>query len=182
LRLDENIVGRSIRFRIGEPADAEFVLSLRLDPELSRYLKPVDPSVEKQREWIKAKQSEQDDYHMIIESHEGERYGVIALYDVKGDTFDWGRWVISREAPKHVAFESMLLIYQFGFLTLGLGKTMFEVRKRNNAVIAYHQHFGAKIRGEDDTYVWFQYTKRQFLEQHGARLQSPRQPDRKRTV
>ena len=172
--LTDSIVGKSIRFRTGEPSDAEFVLSLRLDPELSRFLKPIDPSVENQRDWIEAKKTQPDDYHMIIESHEGERYGVIALYNVRSDTFDWGRWVISKEAPRHVAFESTLFLYQFGFVTLGLDKAIFEVRKGNDKVIAYHKSYGATIVREDKTYVWFMYTRGQFLREFQKRLEPSR--------
>lgn len=160
--LKKDIVGKHIGLRTAQPEDAEFVLSLRLNPELSRYLKPVDPSVEKQRKWIESKKKAPDDYHMIIESHQGKRYGVVAIYDIKEERFEWGRWIISRSAPHYVALESMILVYHFTFSVLGLEYTKFEVRKGNDRVIDYHKAYGANITGQDDTYLYFSYTKEQF--------------------
>ncbi len=46
-----NKYGIDVRFV--EESDAEFILSLRTDPKLSRYLHATDNDVEKQRQWIR---------------------------------------------------------------------------------------------------------------------------------
>ena len=45
--------GKSIVLRNVQVEDAEFILSLRLDPQKGGYLSPVEAHVEKQREWIR---------------------------------------------------------------------------------------------------------------------------------
>ena len=47
------IYGNNIDLRPVEIDDAEFILSLRIDPKLNQYLSPVENDLEKQREWIK---------------------------------------------------------------------------------------------------------------------------------
>jgi len=166
--LENNLYGQNILLRTAEPEDAEFILSLRLNPDLSKYLKPIDPSVEKQRKWIEKKKIEPNDYHMIIENKSSEKLGVVAIYEklnikwANGD-FNWGRWIISREAPFMVAFESMVLVYNFAFFSLNLRRALFEVRKNNKRVHAYHFSYGANIVSIEDTYHWFEFTVESFL-------------------
>ena len=166
--LENNLNGKNILLRTAEPEDAEFILSLRCDPELGKYLKQTDPSVEKQRKWIAKKKIESNDYHLIIENKSNESLGVIAIYEksnIKWDTgdFDWGRWLISRKAPITTAFESTVILYNFAFFYLNLHRALFEVRKNNKKLIAYHHSYGANIVSTDDVYVWFEFTVNPFL-------------------
>ena len=79
----EKLVGKNIYLRTAQPDDAEFVLSLRLNDNLNKFIKKVDSSVENQKQWILNKQKELNDYHMIIcDNLTGTRLGVIALYDI----------------------------------------------------------------------------------------------------
>lgn len=48
-----HVMGRSIVLRNVQVEDAEFILSLRLDPQKGGHLSPVEADVEKQREWIR---------------------------------------------------------------------------------------------------------------------------------
>ena len=160
--LSKPIVGKRLRLRTADPGDAEFILSLRLNPDLNKFLKPVDLSVSKQRLWIRDKQRAANDYHMIIELRNGERQGVIAIYNIKEKRFDWGRWVISPGASFYVAFESMALLYRFAFEYLELTKTCFETQKLNKRVIDFHKMYGAKIYDEDAKFIYLTYTRRQF--------------------
>ncbi|MGH1366135.1 MAG: GNAT family N-acetyltransferase [Calditrichia bacterium] len=160
--LQKPITGKHIRLRTAVPNDAEFALSLRLDSELGRFLKTTDPSVEKQRAWITRRMDAEGDYHMIIESLEGKPLGIVALYDIQGKVFDWGRWIIARESPFTTSIESMLLLYYLGFETLKLERSDFEVRKGNHRVVAFHPTYGAEIRGEDETFIYYRFTAEQF--------------------
>lgn len=161
--LQQPLQGKRLRLRTAEPHDASFALHLRTDPELNRFLKPIDPSLENQKQWIQDKQSTPNDYHMIMESLDSKPLGVIALYDIKVDqSFDWGRWVIAKKAPFYAAHESMILLYNFAFNILGLKKAFFEVRKENERVIDFHKNYGAVIEVTDANYHWFGYKCDQF--------------------
>jgi RimJ/RimL family protein N-acetyltransferase len=162
MRLISSISGKYINLRTAEPSDAEFILSLRLDEKLSRYLKPTDPSVVKQKIWIAEKIKQPNDYHMIIELKDGKRLGVVALYDINNDVFEWGRWLIVPNSPIYVLIESCFLVYDFAFNTLGLNSTKSKVRKSNKSVLKFHLNYGADIQKEDDKYVHITYHKNDF--------------------
>lgn len=162
--LKNNIVGKHILLRTALEKDAEFILKLRLDPELNKFLHKTDSSVIKQRTWIAEKKNAADDYHMIIQSLDGKRLGVVALYDIdwKKKTFDWGRWVISKGALLCAAGESMALVYHFAFNVLRLELALIKIYKDNKKVIAFHKGYGASEIKNDDRCVYFRFSVKDF--------------------
>ena len=162
MKLSNPISGKYINLRTAEISDADFILSLRLNKQLSRYLKSTDPSIEKQKLWIEKKQKQQNDYHMIIELKDGTKIGVIAVYDIKDGIFEWGRWIIAPNSPIYVALESCYLAYDFAFNVLGLKATKSKIRKNNKSVLRFHLNYGAKVTKEDDVYIYIYYHKNDF--------------------
>ncbi len=157
--------GKRIVLRSVVEDDAEFILALRRNPELSRFIHDTDPSLPKQRDWIRAQQDRVDDYYMIIEDLEGRSLGTISVYNIEWQSrrFEWGRWLILPGTPFHVAAESALLAYSFAFDELGLDEAVFVVKTRNTAVCSYFEKaLDSEVveRGEDDT--WFRFHKRGF--------------------
>ena len=162
MRLPKTISGKYVNLRTAEISDADFILSLRLNKKLSRYIKSTDPSIEKQKIWIEKKQNQQNDYHMIIELKDGRRVGVIAVYDINDGVFEWGRWLIVPNSPIHIAIESCYLVYNFAFNTLKLNATKSKLRKKNKNVLKFHLNYGASIRSEDDEYIHISYRKEDY--------------------
>lgn len=162
MKLSNPISGKYINLRTAEISDAEFIISLRLNKILSKYLKSTDPSIEKQKLWIEQKQKQNNDYHMIIELKDRTKIGVIAVYDIKDSIFEWGRWIITPNSPIYVALESCYLAYDFAFNTLGLEATKSKIRKNNKSVLRFHINYGAEITKEDDVYIYITYFKNNF--------------------
>ena len=152
-----------MNLRTAEITDAEFILSLRLNKELGRYLKKTDPSIEQQKIWIEQKQRKKNDYHMIIELKDTTRVGIIAVYDIKDSVFEWGRWIITPNSPIYISIESCYLAYDFAFNTLGLNITKSKIKKNNITVLGFHLNYGAKIIKEGDVYVYISYHKNNFI-------------------
>jgi len=46
------VLGKTLAFRDARVEDAAFVLSLRTDPEKSRYLSAATPDLDAQRAWL----------------------------------------------------------------------------------------------------------------------------------
>lgn len=152
------ITGKNINLRDMEIDDAEFVLSLRLDESLNKYISTTEADLEKQKNYIQHYKTLNNEYYFIIESKNHDCYGTVRIYDIKGDSFSWGSWIIKKDAPGFAAIESALLIYEYGFYSLKFKKVHFEVRKGNDKVIAFHQRFGAKIVSEDELNYYFHYS------------------------
>ena len=76
-----NKYGIDVRFV--EESDAEFILSLRTDPKLSRYLHATDNDVEKQRQWIrkyKEREAHGKEYYFMYIKNEN-KLGVSRIYN-----------------------------------------------------------------------------------------------------
>jgi len=159
------IYGKNINMRIVEMEDAPFVYTMRQDASKTRYLSKVIGTVDDQKAWIKRyKQREEQnkEFYFVAESKDGEKLGLVRMYDFKDDSFCWGSWLIKEHAPKSTAIESALQIYEFGFYGLGFEKSHFDVQKGNDKVIAFHQRFGAKVVSEDELDYFFNFEKSDY--------------------
>lgn len=148
------VAGKNVVFRDAAEADAEFILQLRTDPSKGKYLSATNADIDLQRAWLKKYGSDDSQVYFIIEDRNGERYGTIRLYDVKGDSFCWGSWILRDGRPSGFAMESAILVYQFA-LSLGFKKSHFDVRKENTSVWQFHERFGAlRIAEQGEDYIY----------------------------
>jgi RimJ/RimL family protein N-acetyltransferase len=161
----ENIIdGKNIYFRTVNENDAEYILSLRLNENLNRFLNEVSASVEDQKDWITKQKEKPGDYYFIIMDKKIGAIGTIGVYDIdniKG-SFNWGRWILSPKAPVYALIESTILAYEFGFSILNLEKAISDVRIGNYKVINFHLSYNATIHRVDEKSVYYNYNKNQF--------------------
>jgi RimJ/RimL family protein N-acetyltransferase len=162
---DGLLIGRSVDLRFVDVSDAAFILSLRMDASLSRYLTPVSGQLCEQQVWIrnyKERERQKQEYYFIIQSKTGELFGTVRVYDFKGDSFSWGSWVLRVGSPLYAALDSALMVYCFAFYHLGFKCSHFEVRKENAAVNRFHQCWGATIVRKDDLNIYYKYDEELF--------------------
>lgn len=158
------IEGKNIDLRLVTVNDAEFILSLRLDPALNAYLSPVEDDIEKQRAWIRnCLQKNKEEWYFIIQNKKGKPVGTVRIYDIQEDSFCWGSWIVKPEARYYASVESAILLYQYAFNDLGFTGSHFYVRKNNKEVISFHLKLGAEIIREDDLNVFFIFRLEDFL-------------------
>ena len=157
-----DLKSKTIRFRLIEERDAEFVLSLRIDDKYNTYLSKVTPNLDAQRKWIseyKNDESKGVQYYFIIERNDGTPCGTVRLYDFKDDSFCWGSWILNENKTQYAALESAFLVYKFGFEQLNFKKSHFDVMKGNAQVIAFHKKLGAIETSNDDDHYYFEIEK-----------------------
>lgn len=154
------VSGRNINLRDITVDDAEFVLALRTDETKSRFLHKTDPDLQKQIDYIRSYKERTDQWYFIITDKSGRRLGTVRIYDVvNNDDFCWGSWMIVDDAPRTVALESALLIYDYAFDVLGFSKCHFDVRLGNVRVQRFHEMMGAHRTGETDIDVFYEYMR-----------------------
>lgn len=158
-----DICGKTISMREVTVDDAEFILKLRTDPEKNKYLSPTTGDVESQRKYISTHLKSETDYYFVITDMGQRPVGTVRIYDIRNDSFCWGSWILSNDAPRYAALETALLIYDFAFFFLHYSKSHFEVRKENEKVIFFHKRLGAQIVSEDEQNFYFEYTKEAYL-------------------
>lgn len=155
-------------FRLVDVADAAFIFDLRQDAAIGRYLNKPAPSVADQARWIEAYKSREqrgEDFYFAI-MHEGQRRGLIRLYDIRRlegrDSFSWGSWIIPPPPVPGLASYSALAIYEIGFSGLGFDQSHFDVRKGNTKVLGFHTSTGATIVSEDAENFYFVFERDRY--------------------
>jgi len=148
------IIGNKVVFRNATVSDAEFIVELRTDPQLGKYLSLTSSDVSLQIAWLEKYANDNSQIYFIIEDKRGERFGTVRLYDQQDDSFCWGSWVLKDGRPSGFATESALMVYHFA-LGLGFTKSHFDVRKDNRKVWQFHERFGAvRVAQTEDDYIY----------------------------
>lgn len=160
----EVISGKNINLRLAVETDAEFILDLRLNPLLNKFIGQTDPSIEKQKVWIKSAFEKPSDFHFIIENKQGEPYGTVAIYniDYENGTAEWGRWVMKPGSFVFFSVESTILILNFAFMRLGLKKLTGSANNKNIPVVNFHKMY-ASISSIDESHTWFLFEESNFI-------------------
>jgi RimJ/RimL family protein N-acetyltransferase len=156
------VEGKTINLREIEEDDAEFVVRLRTDADLSRHLSPIEDNIEEQKAYIRGYKEKENEWYMVIESKDGERYGLGRIYDVTEESFVPGSWIIKKDAPRHTGIESIVTLYEYTFVKLGLKRADIRVRIDNTKIIAFHERFGAIRSGENEKDVCLVLTREAY--------------------
>lgn len=141
--------GHSFRLRPVTRQDSAFILELRADEELSRYLHPVSGRLVDQESWYDSYARRIGDWYWIIETIEGAAEGTVGIYNYNNanKSAEWGRWVLRRGSLG--AIESAWLIYRAAFEHLGLEEVFCRTLKGNTQVVSFHQRCGLVETQED---------------------------------
>ncbi len=151
MRHDLTLGGFGFGLRPVEERDAEFIVEIRTaDPERTRFLHPIPPDAQAQRDWIARYLQRENDYYWVVQRLDtGESEGVIGIYDMNPSvpTAEWGRWVLrhgSLAAP-----ESALLIYRAAFelYQTGIDFISHDCGIDNQPVVSFHDLCGLLREG-----------------------------------
>lgn len=158
MKYDKIIEGRYCNLRSVELEDAEFTLAMRKDPSLTAYLPKLDITVEQQREWIRKQQVDPTDYFFVAMDKNGNRIGVMGIYNVKNGEGETGRLVMKGNPLQ--AIESHMLCIDLAFYVLELKGIHSYIVAENDGAIRFAKIFGATISepsfnevGENVVYV-----------------------------
>ena len=149
MRHDFQISGPGFRLRPVTDDDSDFIIKLRTDPALGRFINASSGRREDQLKWLEAYHNRVGDYYFIITRHDGTPEGTIALYDVvdtlNGKQGELGRWVLRHGSL--AAVESAMLIYQIAFKQLNLNMVYCRTVAMNEPVVSFHASCGLTTYG-----------------------------------
>ncbi len=155
--------GKYVNLREVEIDDAAFILSLRCDEKKARFLHKTENNLEKQIEYLKRYKTLDNEWYFIIENKRHEPLGTTRIYNVCGNQYTSGSWLMKDGSLPEETLEGALLTGQMAYEVLGFEKDCFDVRKGNKKVIRFHLSGGAKIVGEDEDNYYFEKTKENYL-------------------
>lgn len=153
-----------IRLRTAVLDDANFILSLRNDESLKRFISATSQSIDDQKNWLKKykeREAQNSEYYFIVENLGGDKLGTTRLYNFHDTSFELGSWVFKRNGGTH-AIIADILTKEFAFENLGFEVCTFNVRKDNKSVLRYHKNYEPKILRSDELDVFFELSKADF--------------------
>lgn len=151
--------------RLVNENDAEFIVKLRTDSLLSRFIHPTSPDINEQKRWInKYKEREKNglDFYFIF-FHNNEPFGLNRLYNIKWEEkkFTSGSWLCKHGTPTNLVVASSLIprILAFEQLNMELEDGFDGVHENNVKVIKFNEMMGMVRTGSimDEKGKFFTY-------------------------
>jgi len=156
---DRYIKRKDIILRLCEINDAEFILSLRLNPSLNKYISHTDINIEQQKKWIlayKDRERRNKELYFIIEDINHNRLGTYRIYNIQENSFTIGSWIFKKRTSNYLSVKADILVKDFGFENLKFKYCRFDVRKKNKKVLKYHRLFEPKLINENKLNYYFE--------------------------
>lgn len=157
-----------VKARFVTEADAEFIVSIRSDEKLGRFIHASDGDVQKQIEWIaayKEREARGEEYYFIFEKN-GMRQGVARIYNINEENFTSGSWVFSPNAEKGTAVLGDIISREIAFELLPEAVNLFDIRRNNTTVQRYALSYHPVFLREDDEQNVFYYETRENFEKY----------------
>ncbi|GHV30745.1 hypothetical protein FACS1894177_03890 [Bacteroidia bacterium] len=145
-----------LQVRLVNEDDAEFIVALRTDSRLSRYIHETSPGIENQKEWIrnyKNREAEGLDYYFMF-SVNSVRQGLARIYDITEDSFTQGSWVFSPDAFLGASVLGNIISSEIGFEFLDK-KILYSDARRDNNTHRFVQSFGPEIIKTDELNIYY---------------------------
>ena len=163
-KLPENFTleryGLQVRFVNEE--DAEFIVSLRTDPRLSRYIHETSSDIEQQKQWIrnyKLREAKGLDYYFLFSI--GNPQGLARIYNITEDTFTQGSWIFSPEAVLGASVLGNIISSEIGFEFLGK-KIEYTDARRDNNTHRYVKSFSPEVINTDEENIYYKILPENF--------------------
>ena len=142
--IGEKISGIFVGLRPAVESDAEFIVKIRTDEAMARFLNKTSGDIAAQKSWMKEQEKRAGDYYFVIEELKtGKALGTISIYDIDGKSGEFGRWISLGNALQNL--ESCVLIYDYAFYKCGLEFVDSFTDVKNSGVVNFHKSFGAQF-------------------------------------
>lgn len=153
--------------------DAAFIVRLRTDERLGRYLHSTANDVEKQREWIreyKKREEEGTEYYFIFETASGNPLGVYRLYNISEQSFTTGSWIFIPEAPMGAAMIAFIIAREVVWKIVPDAVNLYDTKKGNTSVLQFTSTFAPKVIRETEDMYYFENLREDFETHKGSVL------------
>lgn len=138
--IEKPIIGKHVIMRSVQCSDAPFILKLRLDENIRKFISPTENNVEKQIQWIQEQREREGDYYFLYTDLNGERLGVISVYHIQNGVGESGRQMSLGGSVHNMEAEYLMMC--FVFEVLKLKKIFFTIYTFNKSVISKNKRLG----------------------------------------
>ena len=158
-----NRYGLNVRMVVEE--DAEFILNLRVDPELGNYMRKVSNEVNGQIKWIreyKKRELEGVEYYFIY-SRNGLPLGVNRMTNIRKDSWMGASLIFKKDSGAGTPILATLIQYYVGFEILDKSVHFGDQLKSNKKAIRFNKFLGSDFIHEDENVFYIILSKRTYL-------------------
>ena len=163
-----------LKVRLVNENDAEFILSLRANPNRTKHMITLEDEIDSQKKWIqeyKKREKEGLDFYLIYYNIEDKAIGLnrISHVDYKEKTAKASSW-IAVEGLINEAFKMSIIQSEIAFNFLKVDTIQCDVHKNNSNVIKLFKLFDYKFKDDGTEYYHFSIIKKDFLKSYDNRL------------
>ena len=143
--------------------DVDYILKLRTDKSLSKYLNHTPKNKNKQIVWLNeyfVRRQKNEEFYFIFQIKKKKIYknlGFARIIKLKDNTFHFGGWILQKNTKPWIALECCLSIYEYAFNYLNYKKCLLWINLKNLDVIKYHKTLGAKYVRKDKKEVYLKF-------------------------
>lgn len=173
LPLDFTCERYGIMCRMATAADSAFIVSLRTNKKLSRFLHHTDDDVEKQKEWMleyEERHKQGLDYYFLY-SCKGKPFSVNRIYNITDNSATGGSWLCVPGTLPEVSMASLILMRDILFENLEKDYDLFDVQEGNKQVRKLHLMLGAKKIGVTGNQENFSLYRNDYFEKRNTFLE-----------
>ena len=150
--------------RLVEEKDTDYILSLRTNKFLARFIHQTDDDKDAQIEWIKRykkREAAGREYYFIYFLG-SKPVGLNRIYNIFEYYGTIGSWICNPDNEAETSLKTYILMFDLMFDHIKLDITLFDVRKVNKHVWKLHKMLGAIQVGESDIDYYFTLNKETY--------------------
>ena len=135
-----------LHIRLVKEEDAEFIVRLRTDEKLSKFIHSTKNDIQKQIDYIKdykEREARGEDYYFIF-SYQHQTVGVARLYNINERHFTFGSWLFLPNIPFWIPAAGAVISREIGFefLEKDVEKEVDGTHENNKGVILFSKMLG----------------------------------------
>ncbi len=138
--IDSSLEGKYVSLRPVNEDDAKFIIDIRNNPLITKYLPPLNVTIDQQKQWINKQRSDSESYYFIMQNRKGKSSGTISVYDIHDGEGEFGR--ICSIGNPIANIEACILLFDYCFSEINLNKLHLWVYEDNTAVIHFDEELG----------------------------------------
>ena len=147
--------------------DVNYILKLRTNKNLSKYLNPTSNNKNDQIAWLKKyfqRRKAGKEFYYIFQLSNKKNLGIGRIIHLKKNLFHFGGWILEKNAEPGIALECCLSIYEYAFNYLKYKKCLNWINIENTKVINYHKILGSTFYKKTKKEIFLEFTKNSYKE------------------
>jgi len=138
--------GKYVYLRDVKEEDLPEIIRIRTNPELSRFIHPINPDLSFQINWLKEQKKKEGDYYfVIIRKKDDKLIGTCGIYNITSDGLECEIGRLVSQGKPFENLETLKLCYEQAFGIFKVTKVHAYVVEGNEIVINLHKRLGYEL-------------------------------------